>query len=323
MRTQKIAITVALLAGLGTACGGGASGKLSRHVSDGHLAPVSPEERMGESEARREFFLAEWQAAYTESQIRAAKLDIDLAKNDLASAKLAVKNAALELRAAEDGNDQNAIAKMQQAEKVAHLNVEVEKLKIARAKQSKHYLEKRLAHEKRALLSSEASLELARAKSLTSAGIQPPNFDAKKYKAQHTSRAASAKETKAAVDGEKTKLSELEKQLLAAQNKALAADGKPVLAPTPEESSPMEPLETEGASGEPEAPAENSPEEPASVEQGDAPEEGTPSEGEAKPGDAATPETGATEPASEEAPANAEEGEASATEAPSKEEAQP
>lgn len=243
MTTKKLIFSAAMLASLATACGGSNNGKLNRRVNQGHLAPVSAAERSGEADAQREFFLAEWQVASTESQLRGAKLDIDIAKNKLASAKLALKNSKLENAAAAESNDQNAIAEKQQAERVATLQIEVHKLAIERAKQSKRYLEKRLTHEQRSLRSREAGVELARANSLNAAGIKPPNFDAKKYKAQHTERAASEKAAKAAVDTEKAKLAATEKQLLGAKNAVATAEGNPVLKQDPIPSKPMEPLE--------------------------------------------------------------------------------
>ncbi len=285
MTTQKLVLTTALLAVLGTACGGSNNGKLNRRVSQAHLAPVSAADRSAEAEAQTEFFLSEWQVAFTESQVRAAKLDIDIAKNALASAKLAVKNAKLERKAADESNDQNAIAEKKQAERIAELNIEVHKLAIERAKQSKRYLDKRLMYEQRSLRSREAAVELARAKSLQAAGIKPPNFDAKKYKAQYTERAANAKAAKASVDAEKTKLGEIEKQLLGAKNAVATAEGSPVLQPPPDPVTPMEPLEGD-------TPPETTPE-PETTPPNDAqedPEQVAPKEEEPTPETPATPD---------------------------------
>ena len=250
MTTHKLVVTIALFAGLGGACGG-SSNKLSSRVNGAHLAPVSDAERAGEADAQREFFLAEWQVAFTDNELNAAKLDIKIAENELASAKLAVKNTQLELKAAEESSDRNAIADKQQAEKVATLQVEVHKIAIERAKQNKRFLEQRLAYEQKTLKSREAGVELARAKSLQSAGIRPPSFDAKSYKSQHTERAASAKAAKASVDGESAKLADVDKRLVLARNAVAAAEGNPIAPIAPPETKPMLPLGDEGTPATP------------------------------------------------------------------------
>lgn len=204
------------------ACGGGARNtKLKKRVDQAHLAPVSAAERAAEAEAYRDVFIAEWQLAFTERQIRAAELEIKIAKNDLASAKIGADSADIKQKAAEEVDDLNRMKTATQAETAADLQIEMQKLSIARAKQSLAFLKKRLKHEKREHRRLQAKLELVRAESLSAAGIQPPNFNAKSFKAQFNERKRRAKDTRAAVDQELAALQAIEKKL--AKAKAAAA----------------------------------------------------------------------------------------------------
>jgi hypothetical protein len=206
-----------LLAGLLlqlAACGGTPrNAALKNRVSEAHLAPVSESERAAEAEAYQEVFLAEWQVAFTKGQIEGAELEIKIAKNNLASAKLGVKSAALEAKAADDAGDMNRVKSSDKAELLAEQEQQVHQLAIDRAKQSLAYLKKRLIYEESRHRSLEAKLELARAESLSAAGIQPPDFNKNTYKSQHTERASQAKSYKAAVDAEHKQLLTIEAKL--------------------------------------------------------------------------------------------------------------
>lgn len=291
------------------ACGGTPRNTaLKNRVSDAHLAPVSESERAAESEAHQQVFLAEWQLAFTKGQIEGAQLEIKIAKNNLASAKLGVKSAALESKAADDVGDMNRIKTSGQAEVLAQQEQEVHKLAIDRAKQSLAYLKKRLVYEEGRHRSLEAKLELSRAESLSSAGIQPPDFNKKTYKSQHAERSSQAKSYKAAVDVEHKALLAIESKLKNAKMAVQATKtGKPVPsdAPTGEADiiPPPTPADTRVPTPDKSVPGDTTPPDPKTPE---TPKTDKPA-GETKPagesGDTKAPETPTKEKSPEPAPA--------------------
>lgn len=285
-RAQPLAL--ALVAGL-AACGG-ASGnaKLKSRVTDQHLAPMTSAERGHEADLYREVFLAAWQIEYTKAQIDAADLELKLAKNDLASAKIGMKSAGIEAKAAEETGELNKMAETKGGERIAQLEIDMHKLKIDRAKANVSYLKKRLDHEERLHRSREAELESIKADAMKGAGIKPPGFEANTYKAQFKDRSAQAKASEAGVAESKKELAALDAKLASATQAVEAAkSGGPAKAPEPVETS--EPLESPQPI-DPVIPVE--PAEPA------APEKPAPADA----GDKTPPASSSTEPGATPAP---------------------
>jgi hypothetical protein len=210
-----------LVAGLflsAAACGGTPRNTaLKNRVDEERLAPVSLANRSMEAEAHQGVFLAEWQIAFTKGQLEGAALEVKIAKNNLASAKIGKKSAVLEKKAADESGDINKIKAATQAALVADKEAEVHQISIDRAKQSLAYLKKRLVYEESQFRSQEAKLEYARASSLNTAGIVPPNFKLKTYKSQYSERKAQAKSNKAAVDAEHKELKSIDQSLAKAK----------------------------------------------------------------------------------------------------------
>ncbi len=222
------------------ACGGPPRNTaLKNRVSDERLAPISLADRAAESEAHQSVFLAEWQLAFTEGQLDGAQLEIKIAKNNLASAKLGMKSAKLEKKAADESGDTNKIKSATQASLVAEKESEVHKISIDRAKQSMAYLKKRRVYEQSLFRSLEAKLEYARAKSLSAAGIVPPNFKLKTYKAQYSERQSQAKSNKSAVDSEHKQLKSIDQRLAKAK---IAVQSAKNPNSKPAESTPVAPI---------------------------------------------------------------------------------
>ncbi len=208
------------------ACGGTPRNTpLKNRVSEKHLAPISMADRGPEAEANQAVFLGQWQLAFTESQLKGAKLEIKIAKNNLSSAKLGKKSANLEKEAADDSGDINKIKAATQAALVADREAEVHKISIERAKQSLAYLKKRQDYEESKVRSLEAKLEYARAQSLKSAGILPPKFDVKTYKSQYSQRQSQTKSKKSAVDSEHKQLKSIDQRLAKAKSEVAVAKG--------------------------------------------------------------------------------------------------
>lgn len=222
------------------ACGGTPRNtELKNRVSDERLAPIAPADRAAEIEAHQGAFLSQWQHAYTKGQLEGAQLEIKIAKNDLASAKIGMKSAAMEKAAADESGDVNKMKEATRAALIAEQETEVHQLSIDRAKQSVAYLKKRLIYEESKLRSLEAKLEYSRAESLSAAGIVPPNFKLKTYKSQYSQRQSQAKGTKAAVDAEQKQLKSIDLKLAkakalveATKNPSAAAEAAPA-APIP------------------------------------------------------------------------------------------
>ncbi len=226
-------ILVAGLVFVVTACGGTPRNtELKNRVSDERLAPIAPADRAAEIEAHQGAFLSQWQHAYTKEQLEGAKLEIKIAKNDLAGAKIGMKSAKLEKDAADESGDVNKMKEATRAALIAEQEMEVHEISIDRAKQSLAYLKKRLLHEESKLRSLEAKLEYSRAESLTAAGIVPPNFKLKTYKSQYSKRQSQAKSTKAAVDSEQKELKALDQRLAQAKAKVEATKNPSAAATT-------------------------------------------------------------------------------------------
>lgn len=296
---SSLTIVLALLTGA-VACGGSSSNAaLKRRINYEHLAPMPAAERSQEADAYKQVFLAEWQIAFTKSQLDAAELEVKLTKNDLASATISVKSAGIEMKAAEDTGDLNKIAESQKSERVANLEIDLHKIRNERAKKNVAYLKKRLTYEERTHRSREAELENVRAASLKSAGIQPPNFDASKYKAQLQDRQAQAKAVEVEVTALQKEVLALDAQVATAANAIATTKASKVQAPEVGPAAPMEPL----APIEPVLPDE--PSEPADP----GPKESAPAESApAKPSEPAPPASKVSPPtasASESTPAPA------------------
>jgi hypothetical protein len=217
------------------ACGGTPRNtELKNRISDEKLAPIPPADRAAEVEAHQGAFLAQWQHAFTKEQLEGAKLEIKIAKNDLASAKIGMKSATMEKKAADESGDVNKMKEAARAALIAEQEAEVHKIAIDRAKQSLAYLKKRLLHEESQLRSLEAKLEYDRAASLKAAGIVPPDFKLKTYKSQYAQRKSQAKSSKAAVDAEQKELKSIDQRLAkakaqveATKNPSAAAQAEP------------------------------------------------------------------------------------------------
>lgn len=237
-----IRILVAGLFLFAAACGGTPRNTaLKNRVAEERLAPVSVADRATEAEAHQGVFLAEWQIAFTKGQLDGAKLEVKIAKNNLASAKIGMKSALLEKKAADESGDVNKIQAATQAALVAEKEAEVHQISIDRAKQSLAYLKKRLVYEESQFRSHEAKLEYSRASSLNTAGIVPPNFKLNTYKSQYSDRKAQAKSNKAAVDSEHKELKSIDQrlakakaQVAASKNGGTAETAAPTGVPLPE-----------------------------------------------------------------------------------------
>lgn len=223
-RTHMIRILVIGLFFLGAACGGTPrNAALKNRVSEARLAPVSVAQRSQEAATHQAVFLAEWQLAFTKGQLEGAELEVKIAKNDLASAKLGMKSALLEKKAADESGDMNRMKEATQKALIAEKEAAVHTLAIDRAKRSMSYLKKRVVYEESMFRSFEAKLEVDRAESLNAAGIVPPDFKLKTYKSQYADRQAQAKTYKSAVDTEHKELKSIDAQLAKAKTAAQAA----------------------------------------------------------------------------------------------------
>ncbi len=228
------------------ACGGGSgNSQLKRRVTYEHLAPLPAEQRGHELEVYKDVFMASWQLEYTKGLIAGAELEIKIAKNDLASAKISAKSAGIEMKAADESGELNRTSEATRGEQVARLEIDMNKVKLDRAKTNLTYLKKRLSYEERMHRSREAELESVKADSLKGAGIKPPGFEASKYKAQFKDRQSQAKASEAEVNDLQKQVAALDAKLAAAKQavELTKAGGKaqPEEAVTPTE--PIEPLE--------------------------------------------------------------------------------
>ncbi|MBL4636345.1 MAG: hypothetical protein JKY56_20965 [Kofleriaceae bacterium] len=230
-------LTPLLFASVGASCGSPARNKpLANHVESAHLAPVPAASRGAEADAKQSVFIAEWQLEYTKAQIAGAKLAINIAKNDLASAKLGLKSAGLTSDAANESEEQNRMQRGENAKSTAQMQVEMNTHAIEKAKQNLAFLSRRLIHEEKMHRSQQAKFEYIKAELLGAAAIAPPKFDRKAFKGQLSSRNAEVKSDMSGLNAAKAKLDSATKTWSAAKAKTQSMQNSTMA--TPEESTP-------------------------------------------------------------------------------------
>jgi len=211
-------------------CGGTSSNKALEHrVGDQYLAPVPIQDRAALKEAARAVFLAEWQVRFTEHELRSAQLEVKTASNQLRSTKLEASSVQLEKKRATDVANDQRLADVGARERSTELKFASDRAHQAEAKARVAYLQARLDAERAALHSAEAELELRKARSMSSTGVQPPGFSAERYQSQRDERRGQLERANAKVRERKTSLDALTVQ----RKNAEAALGrqKPVAAP--------------------------------------------------------------------------------------------
>jgi len=227
---------------LGAGCGSPPRNKpLANHVQSAHLAPVPAASRGAEADAKQSVFVAEWQLEYTKSQIVDAKLAINIAKNELASAKLGLKSAGLTSDAANESEEQNRMQRGENAKSTAQMQVEMNTHAIEKAKQNLAYLSRRLIHEEKMHRSQQAKLEYIKAELLGTAAIAPPKFDRKAFKGQLSSRNSEVKSDISGLNAAKAKLDSATKTWSAAKAKTQSMQNSTIAAPKESTPTPMAP----------------------------------------------------------------------------------
>lgn len=204
---MKHTLLPSLLALSFAACGGSSRNKpLAKQVDSVHLAPVSAHARGAEADAERSVFIAEWQLEFTKAEIEEADLTLNIAKNELASAKIGLKTADLKSDAAAESEEQNRMQRSEGGLSEATLQVEVKEHAIEKAKQNIAFLKRRLIHEEKVHRSHQANLEYIKSELLGKAAINPPKFNRAAYKSQLASRKSEVKSDLSGLGAARAKL---------------------------------------------------------------------------------------------------------------------
>jgi hypothetical protein len=204
---SALAFRISLLALLAVApaCGGGGAnrpGPLKYTIEDMYLARVPMEEKAGVLEAKNEYDMALMERQSVEADVSESGTELQVAKNELAQAKLDEKSAQSRKKAADDSAD---VARMDAAARdlrVAQLARQAATKKVEYMTARRDFLKKKLAQAEDEAYAKEARYEVVKARLAKSNNIRPKGFEAANYERQAEERSKHAQRTRALIQRE-------------------------------------------------------------------------------------------------------------------------
>jgi Skp family chaperone for outer membrane proteins len=238
------------------ACGGPSDtppGPLAKHFDDMYIAAIPLDQKQNVVQTQNDWSLAKMENAKAEADVNAVNTQIEVSRNDVKAAKLAVDSANTQKRDADKSADTNRI---NQATKDFHNADQLEKAAEARVKYLeayREYLKRHLRYAQENMYAKEASYELAKAQLGQRNNIAPKGIVYDSFPKQ-------AEERTKRVGGAKDKAESLKRHALDArdtwlrlQKDADAANGHPSAFPDP--MAPPPAPATAGGNAPPPAPA--------------------------------------------------------------------
>jgi colicin import membrane protein len=209
------------------ACGGKPKGPtpLRHHFDETNVALVPMDEKEGMLRAQNDYHKAKALHQKAQADLREARTDLNVAKNEQKQALLAEGSAQSRKKAAEDSNDMNRVNAAMREQRSAEVGRRAADRKIDFQEAKIRYLQKHELFALEDLYASEARYELAKARLAKSKNISPKGFDFEAFKNQADERSQRSQRAKLIADQERQKADETRKQWVAAEQEARQARG--------------------------------------------------------------------------------------------------
>jgi hypothetical protein len=203
------------------ACGGGMSGPspIQYTLDDFHIAPVPVESKGTVITAKQELDVSQMERAKTQSDMEKVNTQLQIAKNDISSAQLAIQNAETRRQAAQrtaNVNDQNEAEKQMH---VADLQKKVADSKVAFLEAKQGMMVKQMMWHDWDVAAKEANWQLEKARIAQRNGIRPQGFALGNFERQYQERVEGSGRARAALDGATRDVEDKQRAWSAAQTK--------------------------------------------------------------------------------------------------------
>jgi len=210
------------------ACGGGGPsrpGPLSHTFDEVFLDQLSMEKKDEMFKSQHEFTRARGAHRKADADLAEERSLLQVAKNELAQAKLEENSAGEKKKTAEASGDMNKINPAMKDARVAELARRAADEKISARKAKIKHLEKVELYAQEELYHREARLEQTKAKLARDNNIKPKDFSYDKYEKQVQDRSKRAQKAKSVADKEEQKANEAKAKWEKARQQVEAARG--------------------------------------------------------------------------------------------------
>ena len=250
---MRTLLCLGFLAGL-VACGGGggmsSGGPLSRHFDDGFIGGVDMNQKAEMQLAFNDYSAAKFERAKVQSDLNAADLQLQLAKNEVKGAKLKEDSARSTKKNAEQSADQNRVNDAMRQLRAAEKFRKAAEVRVKYLERYRDYMRIELVAHDDTVFWKESRYELAKAKLAKANNIAPKGFMYDDYARQEQDRAHRASQSKDKAAREKQRALDARTQWLQIQGEADTMIGvknqlPDPMAPTPVTGTDM----TKGAGG--------------------------------------------------------------------------
>lgn len=234
-RLAQVVLAGALAAGA-AACGGPSDPPprpLSKHFDDVFLAQVPLEQREAELQAKQAYDRAVLEKAKAEADLKEARVQLDVARNERDAARLDVKSAESRAAAAKQSADMTRVNEADKEVKTAKLAADAADKRYTYLQAYEQWLKKLIRYTEHHAYWREAQYELAQARIAQQNNIQPQGFKPDDYVKQEAERAKKVSQAKDQAEREKATAMGRRKEWLALQGEADKMLGKQSQFPDP------------------------------------------------------------------------------------------